>query len=386
MNNASFLHLPPAALVVCRQLFRASPFGMVQATAEGTIEDCNRAFSAMLGRDAAALVGTRLTELVVAGDRELVARLPESCLVRAVRIDGSVCWLSGGFAKLDGHGAPEGTFIGIFADVTEHESTVAELRDAERVEALGRLLVAAGHELSSPLQLIGNNLTFLDESSRRLATVLEVARAAAAGTPLEATLASLVPAPDLAYLLRELPLAVRESIKGTETASKIVHALKAFSPSAKAEPEAIVDLNAAVENVMLLGRSDVGRVANVLLDLGEVPMLTTRVSTLHELIANLLLYAKMAVEEARRGERDRGTITIRTWMEGPSAVIAIEDTGSGARERGAKQQRRPRLDVARVLAEELGGIMTVKTELGVCTKVYVRLPVSGSAEKKEEKR
>ncbi|WP_338091303.1 sensor histidine kinase, partial [Planosporangium flavigriseum] len=69
-------------------------------------------------------------------------------------------------------------------------------------------------------------------------------------------------------------------------------------------------------------------VADVVLDLGELPEVLCRIGDLNQVFLNLLVNAADAMQDkAARGER--GEIRISTRVEGPMAVISIADNGSG---------------------------------------------------------
>jgi len=126
-------------------------------------------------------------------------------------------------------------------------------------------------------------------------------------------------------------------------------------------------------------------------ELGPLPAVTCHPGEVNQVILNLIVNAAHAIGDTVRGTERRGTITIRTWVEGRSAVVAIGDTGGGIPEairhrvfdpffttkevgRGTGQG----LWIARsVVCEKHGGELTFETEAGRGTTFFIRLPIDG---------
>ncbi|NJC68102.1 hypothetical protein HC028_26890, partial [Planosporangium flavigriseum] len=88
------------------------------------------------------------------------------------------------------------------------------------------------------------------------------------------------------------------------------------------------DLNEALTTTLTVARNEVKYVADVVLDLGELPEVLCRIGDLNQVFLNLLVNAADAMQDkAERGER--GEIRISTRVEGPMAVVSIADNGSG---------------------------------------------------------
>jgi signal transduction histidine kinase len=112
---------------------------------------------------------------------------------------------------------------------------------------------------------------------------------------------------------------------------------------------------------------------------------------------NLLVNAAHAVSDAlpARGAA-RGTISVRTRVEGGNVAVEIQDTGTGIPDairtrvfdpffttkevgKGTGQG----LAIAHRAVEKHGGALTFETQLGVGTTFVVRLPVGGAPAMRE---
>src|SRR5690606_17501332 len=62
---------------------------------------------------------------------------------------------------------------GVCSDVTEQKQMEEELRRSNRIEAIGHLAAGIAHEINTPIQYIGDNLRFLDDSYADLRRAME---------------------------------------------------------------------------------------------------------------------------------------------------------------------------------------------------------------------
>jgi signal transduction histidine kinase len=74
-------------------------------------------------------------------------------------------------------------------------------------------------------------------------------------------------------------------------------------------------------------------VADVVCDLGELPPVWCHLGDINQVLLNLIVNAAQAIGEAQRAGGSegggRGTIRVRTAVEGDEAVIEVSDTGVG---------------------------------------------------------
>ena len=293
-------------------------------------------------------------------------------------------------------------------DITERKQAEQEraalevqLRQAQKLEAIGQLAAGIAHEINTPIQYIGDNIHFIEESFNALAGLLqEYQRLAAAVrsntvTPevLSAVESSIQKA-DLDYLSKEIPLAVQQSLQGVGHVSRIVNAMKEFSHPGSTEKEAL-DLNHAIEMTVTVARNEWKYVAEMVTDFAPaLPPVPCLPGEFNQVILNLIINASHAIGDVvRQVEGSKGTIRISTRLDGAWVEIRISDTGTGVPEeirhrifdpffttKGVGKGTGQGLAIARsVIVDKHGGTLTFESEMGRGTTFIIRLPVTDSA-------
>jgi len=273
-------------------------------------------------------------------------------------------------------------------------------RQAQKLEAVGRLAAGIAHEINTPIQFVGDNTHFLLDAFAGLQRLLgayaalrEAAVAGAVDAALVETIGRAEEELDLPYLREEIPRALAQTLEGVERVATIVRALKEFAHPIRKE-HAPADLNHALQSTLTVARNELKYVADVQTDFEPLPPVVCQVGDLNQVFLNLLINAAHAIADKVGDSGARGTITVRTRHCPPRVEIAISDTGSGIpaaiRDRifdpffTTKEVGRGTgqgLALARaIVVEQHGGELTFDTVEGAGTTFYVRLPVAGVAE------
>jgi PAS domain S-box-containing protein len=323
---------------------------LIRVDGQGVITRWNSAAHATFGLDPADAVGRRFTDCARWADVARVASIAaprEPYRVEDLRFTGR-----GGrdhFVTLTItpllHGTEGEGFLVLGADVTEHKILEGQLRQAQKLEAIGQLAAGIAHEINTPTQYVGDNARFLQDAFRDLGGLLDCVRrlrvALAAGQPVEPALLTELAAEagraDIDFLTAEIPEAIAQSLDGVQRVSRIVRAMKEFShPS---EAKVAVDLNRAIETTMLVAQNELKHVADTRLDLdAQLPLVPCLPGEFNQVVLNLLINAAHAIADMR-GQRPgtKGVITVSTRRVDDWAEVRIEDTGGGipewARER-----------------------------------------------------
>jgi signal transduction histidine kinase len=272
-----------------------------------------------------------------------------------------------------------------------------ELRQAQKLESVGRLASGIAHEINSPVQFVSHSCTFLDEASQGLIELVLARRAALAQIARgEITVPELIARMDAADeradvddLITSMPEASKLVLGGLERVTGIVRAMKEFA-YADQPHQTPSDLNRAIQNTLTVTNNEYKYVADTKLTLGALPAVTCHVGEVNQAILNIIVNAAHAIEDAHRG-KGRGCIAIATWIDGSDAVISIGDNGCGipaaivekiydpfftTKEigRGSGQG----LAIARsVIVEKHHGRLDVTSTVGVGTTFTIRLPIDG---------
>ena len=77
-------------------------------------------------------------------------------------------------------------FVAIKEDITERRSIETQLRQAQKLEAVGQLAAGIAHEINTPTQFVTDNLTFLRDACKSTHALLEKYRGVVHGLTTEA--------------------------------------------------------------------------------------------------------------------------------------------------------------------------------------------------------
>ncbi len=284
---------------------------------------------------------------------------------------------------------------GIGRDITGREAAEMELRQAQKLESVGRLASGIAHEINTPIQFVGDNTRFLQDSFAGLQTLLakyqELRDAATAGAVSPGLLDELrgtEEQSDCAYLLEEIPKALTQTLEGVTQVATIVRAMKEFAHPERKERVA-ADINKALLNTLTVARNELKYVADVETEFGDLLLVVCNISDLNQVFLNLLVNAAHAIGDVVKQSGKKGKIRVRTAAEGKTVLVAISDTGCGIPEgirnrifdpffttkevgRGTGQG----LAIARsVVVERHKGSLSFESVLGEGTTFYVRLPI-----------
>jgi signal transduction histidine kinase/DNA-binding NarL/FixJ family response regulator len=301
-------------------------------------------------------------------------------------------------------GSQMGQFMARKRAEEQKKKMEVELRHAQKLEAVGGLAAGIAHEINTPIQFIGDNTRFLQDSFRERTEMLdkyeEVYQAARRGLVPAELLQQVIDVRkkiDWDYLREEVPRAMEQMLDGIDRVAKIVRAMKDFSHVDRSSEKTAADLNKALESTLVVARSELKYVADVDQDYGELPPVLCHLGDLNQVFLNLLINAAHAIGDVMKKTGVKGRITVRTRADGDWVEVSVSDTGSGVPEavrrkifdpffttKGVGKGTGQGLTLARaIVVEKHGGTLTFETELGKGTTFYIRLPVNGVREPHE---
>ncbi|HYU03972.1 MAG TPA: ATP-binding protein [Jatrophihabitantaceae bacterium] len=349
---------------------------------DGTLRYVSPASLAILGVPDDELTGTPLSDLLHPVDREPVLnRLRElstdedaghSLHCRIRRDDGSYLLMEASFTNLLEDPAVAGIVANLH-DVTERSRLEAELRHTQKLESVGQLASGIAHEINTPIQFIGDNVRFI-------------------GDAFDDVLKATVPSSqvDIDFLSAEVPQAIAQTLEGVERVAAIVRAMKAFGHPGN-EDKSPTDLNGAVRNTLVVASNTVKHVADVAVELGDLPPVWCHAGDINQVLVNLVINAAHAIADKVGTSSRRGVITIRTFVDGEDAVLQVADTGTGIPKDIAGRVFEPFFTTKEVgrgtgqglalaytlVTDRHAGSISFVSEDAVGTTFTVRLPVDG---------
>lgn len=266
-----------------------------------------------------------------------------------------------------------------------------ESRQAQQLEALGRLTAGIAHEINTPIQFAGNNLHFLKTAFADLTELLQGYRAAVTDGELIEFLKAKEEELDVEFLEEQIPMAIHQSFDGIERVARIVRAMKTFGHPDATE-QAAVDLNELVSSTVTVARNEWKYVATVEMDLGEIPEVTCFAGDVNQILLNVIVNAAHAIADKGASEGNLGTILVRTFVQDEYAVVTVSDSGCGipdeikgriydpfftTKEVGRGTGQGLAL-VKSLLVDRHNGIISIDTKVGVGTTFEIRLPIEGA--------
>jgi PAS domain S-box-containing protein len=359
-----------------RRLFETSQDGIVSRDEDGHMIDCNQAYARMVGYTREELKNLSSPELLPEKWREHRKKVVKEVL----EIGGSVVF-EREYQRKDGVIFPasvrswrltneKGEIVGVWSvvrDITQQkalqrelqqynvkleklvEDRTKELKDSERLAAIGATAGMVGHDIRNPLQAMTGDV-YLAKSDLKLIPE---------GTAKEG---------------------IRESLEGIEKnidyVNKIVQDLQDYArPLIPAAKE--TDLSGVFDDV-LLKRSIPENIQVSRRIESKAKMLITDPYLLKRILANLVNNAIQAMPEG-------GKLAVNAHKKSGDVVITVHDTGVGIADKIKDKLFTPMfttkskgqgfgLAVVKRTTESLGGTVTFESQEGKGTKFIIHLP------------
>ena len=257
------------------------------------------------------------------------------------------------------------------------------LLNQDKLAGIGQLAAGVAHEINNPMGFILSNLLMLKEYSdveQKYRVALENALEDSCPEERRKQLGDLHQALDLPFVLKDIPLLISESLGGAERIKQIVLDLKDFARLDQGKMNQ-TDLNQCVQSTANIVRNEIRQVAELELQLNEIPLVICNSQQINQVIANILINASQAMDK-------HGVITVTSRQEGEEVVLSISDTGRGMTEEVRKRIFEPffttrdigkgiglGLSIAYGIIKQHDGEITVESELGKGATFTIRLPI-----------
>lgn len=387
------------------------PSILIGVSRDAHIKRWNLAAAKVFGFSAAEVAGKHFANCGIQWARlDMQAEIDSWCADRAPRRIDALPFLIDGEARFLGltlnwisapeEGVEELLMIG--SDVTEREILGQQLRQAQKLEAIGQLAAGIAHEINTPIQYVGDNTRFLQESRPSFHALFGIAREmqreATPGPISPQTLQrldALDQGAEFEYLQTEIPHAIEQSLEGIQRVTKIVRAMKEFSHPGSEEKKPI-DINKAIDTTIIVARNEWKYVSDVETHLDPgLPLVLCHAGEFNQVILNLLINAAHAIAQAvGDGSQGKGKIVVSTVRDPDSVEISVSDTGVGIPEAVRSRVFEPFFTTKPVgkgtgqglalahtaIVRRHGGKIWFDSELGKGTTFHIRIPFAEAVE------
>jgi signal transduction histidine kinase len=201
-----------------------------------------------------------------------------------------------------------------------------QLVQSEKLASIGQLAAGVAHEINNPIGYIFSNfnsLTGYIEKLFAMLTAYETAESHITAQDVAAELARMREKVELEFLKEDIPVLMNESKEGIVRVRKIVQDLKDFSRVDGGQDWQWTNLHQGIDSTLNIVSNEVKYKADVVKQYGDIPDIECLPSEINQVVMNMVVNAAHAMGNAR------GTITIRTGVEGDNVLLEIADTGGG---------------------------------------------------------
>jgi signal transduction histidine kinase len=245
--------------------------------------------------------------------------------------------------------------------IEQLKATQAQLIHSAKMASLGDLVAGLVHEINTPIGAIQGSA---DVSARSL-------------KKLESQMAGVTP--DQRRALEILSLNQQTILVASERIARLMRSLKSFAQLDQAELQ-LANIEQGINATLDLIAPKLRERVETIREFGKLPRVECYPSQLYQAFMTILVNAAESID-------GRGSLTVKTWAEGPDVFVKIADTGRGiARERLDKifevgfseKESRMRMHVGlsnvHSIVQGHGGSVEVESEVGRGTAFTIRLP------------
>lgn len=281
----------------------------------------------------------------------------------------------------------------------ENDESQVQLRQAEKMAALGQMVAGIAHEINTPLAYVKGTFDVLKDQLNPVKNLAHHSyhftrllrspeRDRAALTKELGTVESISKGVLEEGLIDDMQGLLKDGLHGIAQISEIVVNLKNFSRLDRAKVSEFA-LHEGLESTLLIARHMIKDKVEVRKIFGDIPNISCSPSQINQVLLNIITNAVHAMV----GHTERPVLTLTTSQEGRDMVrIDIQDNGSGIPKdvlpnifdpffttKAIGQGTGMGLSISYKIIQEHGGQITVHSEEGVGTIFSILLPVLGSA-------
>ena len=226
-----------------RRLLEILPEVAFQCDENERVTYLNEAWHTLLGHEISDSIGEPLSSFLLDEDRDSWPKFPRpgeadrEVQLRFRAKEGEARWF---LVML--RTTAEGEHTGLLHDVTDRIELESQLRQAQKMEAVGQLASGIAHEINTPSQYVNDNVLFLKDAVNEL-----LAAVYGEGEPPDAK--------ELEFLKENAPESVEQALQGMDRIATIVKSMKNFAYRDAASEKRSQNLNQAIEATTVVATS-----------------------------------------------------------------------------------------------------------------------------------
>jgi signal transduction histidine kinase len=279
----------------------------------------------------------------------------------------------------------------------ELQRTHTKMLQQEKMASIGQLAAGIAHEINTPIQFVGDNISFLHESFDDLLNCIakyqEITIQADKNNgeliKLYSQIESAIDEADFDYLKSEVPLAFDQTADGVKQVAEIVQAMRSFAHFGNATLGPI-EMDELIRSTVEITRNSWRQVADLTLELATPPLIVNGLhGELGQVLLNLIINAVDAIAYAPCQKKIPGHIQIQTRYTDDWGEIVVTDSGCGIDQSIQDKIFEPFFttkDVGKgsgqglsiaynIVTEAHGGELLVESKPGEGSSFIVRLPL-----------
>ena len=212
-------------------------------------------------------------------------------------------------------------------------SGTEKTRQNNMQKALGRRVGEIAHEISTPIQYVGDNLRFCLKETQNLFNAFDVLSKIIGSAEKQGLLASSIldyrskyKQKEIDVTQKEILLSLNQAIEGADQVMSLAQVMREASFPAQ-RTKVLVDINRVVQSAATISSGEWKKIANVDLKLKKsLPRVKADERALIQVVLNLIVNAVHSIDKRKP---KAGKITLRTEQEAKSIRLIIEDNGIG---------------------------------------------------------
>ncbi len=361
-----------------RRIFEESPLGIVLVRSPDLeVIQANPAFCRMLGYGADQIDGRSVADMTHVNDRELLLRsamhvgeTSRGVEVRFVTGSAVLAWGHIGLSRLGPSDSHPNLLLALVEDVTREKRVEAELRQAQKMEAIGQLTGGIAHDFNNLLGVIIGNAEFMLDAVQDDAATVNMAQ---------------------------------EILDTALSGADLTRRLLAFASRQTLQPRRI-NLNAYLPNHIATIRRVLGETMQVSVSLAD-DLWPTRAdpSQVHDALLNLAINARDAMPHGGRIRISTANVHLEAQEQTPDVAqgdyvaLSVADTGIGMPPEVLERAMEPffttkgpgagsglGLSMIFGFARQSGGHLAIESQPGSGTTVLLYLPRAGEVASDED--